>query len=178
MQIKVYLHGYFKEFHEGPVTVIADTIAEAVTIVTRQLPGFQPNAVQGRHRVRVSGCDNAEDVFKAPLTDEVHLVPQFSGGKSGGFLQILLGAVLLAVGFFVPGLQFLMQVGVMMILGGIASFLAPTPANDANDKDKSRYLGAPRNTVEIGTRIPILCGEYQVFGHYLSFDIDAVETKS
>jgi len=174
MKVKVYLHGYFSQFHEGPIEVVAATVAEAVTIVTRQLPGFKPNAVHGRHRARVVGCDRLEDLYRPAKDGEVHLVPQFTGGKKGGFMQILLGAALLAVGWFM-GAAWLMQAGALMLLGGLAQFLMPTPDSEDQQK-KSRYLGAPGNTVEIGTRIPILYGEDLIYGHYLSFDTDAIET--
>lgn len=174
MRVKVYLHGYFADFHPGPIEVIAKTVAEAVTLVTRQIPGFRPNAIHGRHRAAVVGCDQIEDLYRPAKNGEVHIVPQFAGGKKGGFLQIVLGAALFAVGWFV-GVPFLVQAGALMFLGGIAQLLMPAP--DGEDQKKSRYLGAPGNTVEIGTRIPILYGEDLVYGHYLSFDTDAISTN-
>lgn len=173
MKVKVHLHGYFSSFHKGPIEVDVETVAEAVTLVTKQLPGFKPNAVRGRHRVAIAGCERVEDLYRAPKDGEIHLVPQFAGGKKGGFLQIVLGAALVAVGFFMA-MPWLMQAGALMFLGGLAQFLMPTP-NSENEK-KSRYLGAPGNTVEIGTRIPVLYGEDLVYGHYLSFDTDAIVT--
>lgn len=175
MKVKVYLHGYFADFHEGPIEVNANTVAEAVTHVTRLLPGFKPNAIRGRHRVAVVGCDQVEDLYRPAKDGEIHLVPQFAGGKKGGLIQILLGAALVAVGFF-AGIPWLMQVGALMFLGGLASFLMPAPDSD-NKQEKSRYLGAPGNTVEIGTRIPILYGEDLIYGHFLSFDTDAIQTE-
>jgi len=176
MKVKVFLHGYFSKFHEGPIEVVANTVAEAVTLVTRQLPGFKPNAVHGRHRLTVAGCPELEDLFRPAKDGEIHLVPQFVGGKKGGFLQIVLGIALVAVGWMVPGLGWLLQAGALAILGGIAQFLMPTPDSEDTAQKKSRYLGAPGNTVEIGTRVPILCGEDLVYGHYLSFDTDAIIT--
>lgn len=173
MKVKVYLHGYLSSFHQGPIEVVADTVADAVTLVTRTLPGFKPNAYQGRHRISVVGCETYEDLYTSPKDGEVHLIPQFAGGKKGGFVQILIGAALVAVGF-VTGMPWLIQAGAMMFLGGVAQFLMPSP--DGEDEKKSRYLGASGNTVEIGTRIPILYGEDLVHGHYLSFNTDAIET--
>ncbi|MBN7759789.1 tail assembly protein [Nitratireductor aquibiodomus] len=174
MKVKVYLHGYFAKFHEGPIEVEAETVAQAVGLVTRQLRGFQPNAVHGRHRIAIAGCDQIEDLYRPAKNGEIHLVPQFAGGKRGGFLQILLGVALVAVGWFI-GATWLLQAGALMVLGGIAQFLMPTP--DSEDQRKSRYLGAPGNTVEIGTRIPVLYGEDLVYGHFLSFDTDATVTS-
>ncbi|RWI74785.1 hypothetical protein [Mesorhizobium sp.] len=174
MKVKVFLHGYFAKFHPGPIEVNASTVAEAVTLVTRQLPGFRPNAVRGRHRITVAGCENVENLYRPAVNGEIHLIPQFAGGKSGGFLQILLGVALVAVGWF-AGIGFLLQAGALIFLGGISQLLMPAPDAEDNEK-KSRYLGAPKNTVEIGTRIPILYGEDLVGGHFLSFDTDAIVT--
>ena len=48
----------------------------------------------------------------------------------------------------------------------------------AQDPEASRYLGAPQNTTKAGTRIPLLYGEHQAYGHYLSFDIDAKDVAA
>lgn len=179
MRIKVFLHGYLKEFSNGPIEIEAETMAQAVEGVTRQLPGFKPNAVRGRHRITAIGYERVEELYGTPKSDELHIFPQFSGGKSGGFLQILLGAALFAVSFLLPGSMSVLagivkSVGISMLLGGIAQLLAPQPSSE--DQKKSRYLGAPKNTVAMGTRIPILYGTFRVYGHYLSFDIDAKDT--
>lgn len=180
MRVKVHLHGYLSEFANGPVEVMADTIAEAVEAVTRLLPSFRPNAVRGRHRIKVVGADVLEDLYKPLDKEEIHIVPQFCGGKEGGFFQMLLGVALVGVGLLlgaggmVGGL--LIKVGAMMFLGGLAQLLAPQP-EDNDDEKKNRYLGAPKNTVKIGTRVPILYGQTQVYGHYLSFDIDAIDVS-
>lgn len=181
MLIKVYLHGYMKDFHDGPIEVHAETAGDAISKVTRQLPGFAPDPVRGRHRIAVLGFDNEDDFHKS-LRDvtELHVMPQFNGGKNGGLLQILLGVALVAVGYFTFGAtswlgSMLMKVGAIAALGGIAAMLAPTPEEDTSEQKQSGYLGAPKNTTQIGTRIPILYGEHQVFGHILSFDINALE---
>lgn len=179
----VHLHGYFAKFHPGPIRVTGDTIAEIVECITRQLAGFRPDPVKGRHRIKIAGCDTLEDTYR-PLGDQIdiHIVPQMNGGKdNGALLQIGLGAVLLGVGFFMGATTFwggmLMKAGALSLLGGLAQLLAPQPENDKDEQQKSRYLGAPKNTVKIGTRIPILYGEHQAYGHYLSFDINASEYK-
>mgnify|MGYP006912947115 CR=1 FL=1 len=166
----VVLHGHLKRFHEGPIRIVARTAAEAVEAVSRQL-------FPTRQRVKVVGCETEEDLFR-DLGDqiEIHIVPQLNGGKRGGLLQILLGVALVAIGFFIGPATWLgsmvMKVGAIAVLGGLAQILAPQPEDD-KEQDRSRYLGAPRNTVQIGTRIPILYGKRRVWGHYLAFDINA-----
>jgi predicted phage tail protein len=174
----VHLHGRFSSFHDGPITVTGSTVAEIVEGITRQLPGFRPHPIKGRVRIKVVGFENVEDLFK-PLTEdqtEIHIVPQMCGGKKGGFIQILIGAALIAAGLFTGGATWLgglmIKFGAMALLGGLAQLLAPQPEDD-KDELRNRYLGAPRNTVAIGTRIAIPYGRRKFFGHYLSFDINA-----
>ena len=61
-----------------------------------------------------------------------------------------------------------------MIVGGLIQLLTPVPEIDTGeDGDGSKFLGSTKNTVKIGTRIPVLYGTRKWGGHYLSFDIDA-----
>ncbi len=180
---KVILHGYLAHFHDGPITMSGETVAEIVEGVTRQLPGFAPHPIKGRHRIKVVGFETRESLYTPLETDveEIHIVPQLSGGKSGGLLQILLGVALIGVGFFLGAGtmlgSMLMKVGALALLGGLSQLLAPQPEDDKSTQTKSQYLGAPKNTVAIGTRIPILYGEFRVYGQFLSFDINAIEYK-
>ena len=92
---KVILHGYFKDFHDGPITVAGDTVWEILEIATRQIEGFKPDPIRGRHRVQVVGFDTEESLhtWLGSEVEEIHIIPQFNGGKQGGLLQIALGAV-------------------------------------------------------------------------------------
>jgi predicted phage tail protein len=185
-RVKVFLHGYLRQFlnQEDYIEVEAETPAKAIEHITRVLPGFHPRLKEGPHRIAVVGHREPETLFAPLIVDTLHIVPQFMGGKSGGYIQIAIGAALVAAGislYFIPGGQafaaavspYLFSLGGALILGGLQQLLSPTPSSDDKEK-KSRYLGAPKNTVDIGTRIPILYGEHQVYGHFLSFDISAL----
>lgn len=182
---RIHLHGSLKSIHPEPIVIHAATVAEAVKMVTAQLPGFRPDPVLGYKRVTVVGFENIEDLLAINTTaTDIHLVPQLNGGKSGGFLQIVLGAVLIAASFALPGSMaflapILFNLGAAMLLGGILAFFT-APKTDKKDgkENKSYYLGAPKNTVAIGTRIPVLYGERKVGGHYLSFDISSASTTA
>ncbi len=178
---RIHLHGSLNSIHPEVIEVRAGSVAEALKAVTTQIKGLAGNAVTGPLRVRVVGFDTVESLIAPSDTQDLHIFPQLNGGKSGGFFQILIGAVLIAASL-IPGVgttlgPILLKVGIMMVLGGVLQFFN-TPKRDNKDsvEKKSHYLGAPKNTVEIGTRIPILCGEDRVGGHYLSFNIDAVDT--
>lgn len=180
---KVYLHGDLARLHDGPIVVAAETAAEAVEAVTRQIPGFKPAFNRPPKKVKVVGCEKVEDLFVPLDQDELHLVPQLNGGKKGGWVQILIGIALVAISF-IPGLQafatlasILLKAGALLILGGLVQLLSPKPSSD-DERQRSDYLGAPGNTVRIGTRIPILYGRYRVYGHYLSFDIHATRVAA
>lgn len=178
---KVHLHGHMKEFHDGPIEVVAETVAQALEIVTRQLEGFKPHPVTGRQRIAVVGHSTEESLHENLLDKvDIHVVPQFAGGKKGGLLQILVGVALVAVGFFAFGAttwlgSMMMKVGALAALGGLASMLSPQPETDSNTQNQSQYLGAPKNTTQIGTRIPILYGKRKVYGQILSFDVNSLE---
>lgn len=184
--VTINLRGQFADYHEGPITVLAKSVGEAIRAATLQIKGFRPDA-NGRKRAVVVGYETVERLaenLKEAVT--IDIFPQFVGGKKGGLLNIVIGAVLIAA-FFVTGgasaplmfgafnfSQFVFSTGLMFLLGGIASFLAPTPQTDRGER--SKYLGAPRNTATVGTPIPILYGKHRVYGHYLSFDINAKDT--
>jgi predicted phage tail protein len=161
------------------------TVAEIVEGITRQVKGFQPDPVRGRHRVKIVGYETEESLHTPiePDVEFIHIVPQLSGGKKGGLLQILLGVVLIGVGMLLGAGtlvgSLLVKVGALALLGGLTSLLAPKPETDkgGDSTKRSSYLGAPKNTVAIGTRIPILYGRRRVYGHFLSFDINAIEYK-
>jgi predicted phage tail protein len=185
MRRRVYLHGALKKLHDGPIEVVATTVAEAVKLISLQLPGFRPNAIEGRKRIQVAGCETIESLFDSNnQLEELHFFPQLNGGKSGGFLQILVGAALVAASFILPvGPLFagiLLKVGAMVVLGGVLQLFS-VPARDATgptgtvgEANRSHYLGAPQNTIGIGERIPILYGRRKVGGQLLSTNITAV----
>lgn len=179
---RIHLHGSLKSIHQEPIEVHAASVAEAIKAVSRQLPEFGGNAVTGPRRIKVVGFETIEDLIEPSTTQDLHIFPQLNGGKNGGFFQVLIGAVLIAASFLLPGSMaafapILLKVGIMMVAGGLLQMMnAPKRDNKDSVEKKSHYLGAPKNTVEIGTRIPILCGRDKVGGHYLSFNIDAVDT--
>lgn len=164
--------------------LVGNTVAEVLEGLTRQLPELQPDPFTGRKVIGVEGFDTIESLYQnLEPEQELFVFPVFEGDKSK-FTQVLVGAALIAVGLFSPlnamtvangavnvG-KYVAQMGFMMLLGGVAQMLAPVPEVDKNE-GSSKYLGTPRNTVQIGTRIPILYGEYRWGGHYLSFDINA-----
>lgn len=178
MRFKIRFHSFLKKLVPEEIIIEAENIRSAIEGATRQLPQLAPNASRGRLQVSVVGCPTYEDLLKADR-EVIDIVPQLSGGKEGGFIQILVGVVTIAAAF-IPGVgplvsAALLSSGIGLVVGGLLSFLLPTPNRDtaSGDPEASKYLGSPRNTTQIATRIPVLYGRDRVYGHFLSFDIDS-----
>lgn len=188
-KVKVILYGELKQLYPDDIELTGSCPSEILNGLVRLSPVFQRKPNHTGYPVKVVGYESREAIH-TPFSGEVkelHIVPDMSGGKSGGFFQIVIGALLIAASFLVPPIgivgtltvsSLLFNVGLSLALGGLLQLISPTPkadsfGNDAADPEASKYLGASQNTVKIGTRIPLLYGEMQAFGHYLSFDVDA-----
>lgn len=188
---KIFLHGYLNGLCPQVVELVTDTVAEAINGLCKVTGrALHPNSGRGAHVIKVVGFDTAESLFAHSDIEELHIVPALFGGKSSsGFIQIAIGAVLVATAIFAPELipfgisaGQLILAGAVMALGGLLQVLSPAPRMDTNggggnDPEASKYLAATQNTVKIGTRIPVLVGRFPVPGQYLSFNIDAKDVN-
>lgn len=182
----IYLHGYLADLHSEPIRVEASSVAEAVRSLSL-IPALQPEAGQ-YHAIEIDNIDTDIALFAQGGIDEIHIRPRRGGsGGKGGFLQVVLGIALISLAVFLgpAGLSLgafgtisqgsIFLAGAMMALGGVLQLLAPVPKTSDGNEESSKFLPANGNTVRIGTRIPILYGTRKVFGHYLTFDVDAKE---
>jgi len=195
-KIKIHLHGYLKDMAPDGLELSGINVAEILNGFSRQTKAFDSSVGEDKHTIQVLGFDTKDSLFLPIANDvtELHLVPNLSYGK-GGFFKIVLGALFIAAALWLPGAGgisqgilwyastdgVLMTIGKMLILGGLLEMLSPSPKTDTGGgkgADASRYLGANQNTVRIGTRIPIGFGRHKVAGHYLSFDVDAVDVAT
>ena len=188
-KVKVILHGELKKLYPHDIELSGFSAAEVLNGLSRQVKELRPEIGKEGHLITVVGYES-EDLLRGPLRKnetEIHVVPAMAGGK--GFLKILLGVALIAASFYIgpAGLMgglisasSMFSFGLSLVLGGLLEMLSPAPKIDrignagaGTDPEASKYLGANQNTVRIGTRIPIAYGEVELFGHYLSFDVDA-----
>ena len=167
--MRVIFHGRFRELCVGDYTVEADSVYEAIYAIVIQVP-----SLQGVDKIpcKVLGFDSVEDLYRKTDVKDIHIFPDYTVG--GGWLQVALGAVAVVVGA-VTGQAWLVSLGISLALGGIMQLLSPAPKRDtSNPIEASRYLGAPKNTTAIGTRIPIGYGLHKVSGHFLSYDVNVI----
>ena len=188
-RVKIILHGYLKNLYSDEVVMEGTDVAEIINGFCKQTKAFNTTATEERHQIRVHGFDSEASLF-APLSDEItelHLMPAMCGGKGGGFIKIFIGTVLIVAAFIIGGpeasvamakfVTALYAAGISLIAGGLLELISPAPQMDSSpaalDVEASKYLGANQNTVKIGTRIPILYGKHRMYGHFLSFNVDA-----
>lgn len=106
----------------------------------------------------------------------IHIVPKIigSGGKAMGWLQTIVGAVMVVAGTYF-GQAWAVQIGVGLMVGGVSSLLMPTPkldpANEDGNKPNNGFGGAV-TTVAQGNPVPILYGEREVGGFIVSAGIN------
>lgn len=181
--MRVKLHGPLRDLApEGLQEVDFDVrdVKQCVEAFSLQCPGF----VRERPLVQIQEVKNEHDLLRNDV-EEINIMPAFVGGKRGGFIQILVGAALVAVSLAVPGLgtiggiavaSILFNAGLSLVLAGVMSLLAPKPPSSTpagENPEGSKYLPASGNTTRIGTRVPMGYGRQQVFGHILSFNVTA-----
>lgn len=179
----IIFEGYLKNLYPNGIRLEADSPAEAI-LGLQNFPGFRKED-EVLHQVELPDFPSRDSIFAPTDKEEIRVVPAIAGagGKKGGFMQIILGVVLiiaaavilvLSGGTLGPWSIGLALAGASMLLGGIMALMMPAPkAASVVGEEKSKYIPANKNTVKVGTPIPILYGRRKVFGHFLSFDIDA-----
>ncbi|BEJ31891.1 tail assembly protein [Citrobacter freundii] len=111
---------------------------------------------------------------------EIRIVPVIIGSKRAGVLQTILGAALVAVSIWMPGVSIaasnmMFAAGASMALGGIAQMLSPQPAGLASKQDAdnqaSYAFGGVTNTAAQGNPVPLLYGRRLIGGAIISAGI-------
>jgi len=171
-------HGYLKGlFPGGQLEVGATSAAEAISALDGR-PGFRREDGD-IHQVVLPGFGSHDALQAQTDVKEIHVLPALEGeGGNGGFLQVVIGAVLIVVGTVLTGMgnplgPWMVKAGWMMVAGGVLQMLMPQPTISKDETLRSNYLPANKNTIAIGTPIPLLVGRRKVYGQFLSFDIDA-----
>lgn len=87
----------------------------------------------------------------------IRIAPVIHGGKRNGVLQIIVAVVLIVVGAYI-GSGEMIQVGVMMLLGGVVALLSPQRTKDGADNKTSYIFNGPVNVNTPGAPVPLLIG--------------------
>lgn len=176
--MKIRLHGTLRDRYGPGFDIHADTVAEAVRGLSMQLPDW-PRDLQ----IEIPGFADERLLNEPTDVREIDLVPAMFGG-GGKFGKILLGAALIAVAIWNPGIGGMIlsqagvtavaSVGIAMMLGGVMGLFMKAPSvSKSEDPPASKYFGLNDNTVDNGTPITMAYGRIKLFGHWLSLQSDA-----
>lgn len=145
--------------------------AEALRALCAVLPGFR-KWFNARARagavyhifVGKRNIATGEVVMESSSQDPIRIAPTIRGSKSKIFsiLTIIAGVALMAF----TGNPLLLQVGIGLVINGVASLLVATPkAPDPNETSKekpSQVYDGPVNATSPGNCIPVLYGTLEV----------------
>ena len=166
---------------------LISTVHEAGQALSATIPGFEKFMITSKERGLTYAVFKDEkniglDDLGFPITGEViRIVPVVIGSKKAGFLQTILGAVIVAVGAIATfgfgqawGVNVMMGGGAMM-LGGVVQMLSPQPAGlarkESADNKASYAFGGVTNTASQGYPVPLLYGKRRIGGAIISAGI-------
>lgn len=201
---KIRLYGALAKF-VGHRVLEADvaSAAEAVRFLLANWPELEQHMAQQSYRVRTAGSDLGEEDLHSPMGQELRIIPVVSGA-GGNVGRIILGIALIALAF-IPGIGWasgaaaaagkaatagslkliggiFLNVGVGLVLTGVAGLLTPTPASvmnrDENDPRKSFSFSGIQNTSRAGLPVPVVYGEILVGSVVVSAGIDIVQVAA
>lgn len=166
---------------------LISTVLEAGQALSATIPGFEKFMITSKERGLTYAVFKDEkniglDDLGFPITGEViRIVPVVIGSKKAGFLQTILGAVIVAVGaiatfgFDQPWGVNVMMAGGAMMLGGVVQMLSPQPAGlarkESADNKASYAFGGVTNTASQGYPVPLLYGKRRIGGAIISAGI-------
>ncbi len=186
---RICLYGDLQRFGRR-IDLRVKTGAEAIRALAMQIPAFRQKLSDGWYQVRIAGRDAGETELSARLNEPlangavIHIVPRLAGAKSGGVFQAVLGAAVMAVAIWMPGVgimasNLLFSLGASMTLGGVAQMLAPkpkTPRTQTTDNGKQNtYFSSLDNMVAQGNVLPVLYGEMRVGSRVVSQEISTAD---
>ncbi|WP_159032749.1 tail assembly protein [Escherichia coli] len=187
---RICLYGDLQRFGRR-IDLRVKTGAEAIRALATQLPSFRQKLNERElYQVRIAGRDAGENELSARLNEPlangavIHIVPRLAGAKSGGVFQAVLGAAVMAVAIWMPGVgimasNLLFSLGASMVLGGVAQMLAPkarTPRTQTTDNGKQNtYFSSLDNMVAQGNVLPVLYGEMRVGSRVVSQEISTAD---
>jgi predicted phage tail protein len=164
--------------------------AEAVRALSVLVPGFDGFLTRAKDNGMVFavfyGKRNLteDDLLNPHGHENIRIAPIIMGSKNGGWLSVIVGAVLVAAGYifspFTGGASLvLVPAGYAMIAGGIVQLLTPMPkgrsAKDRPENQPSYTFNGPINTQAQGNPVPVVYGKMVVGSAVLSAGINSVD---
>lgn len=195
MSGSIILHGELGKKYGREHKINTYSVSEAIRALDANYNGFSRDIkkdgyyaiTRSQYSAKKSlSQDEVGLIFDEP--QEWHIVPlvQGCGGKNMGFLQIIIGVILIVASWPAGGAAgwayfgstaFLM--GAALILSGVATLLSPMPEGydmaESADERPSFIFNGPTNTTEAGGCVPVVYGEQWVGSKIISAGISVEE---
>jgi predicted phage tail protein len=155
-------------------TLAVSSAAEAIRALCVIIPGFESHmsAAGAQYAVFVGKENISTDALGHPSgRGDIRIAPIPAGAKRDGLANVILGVVLVTVGFFsfgattATGLA-MIAAGVAISAGGAIMMLSPQPkgntSGDAVENRASYMFNGPVNTVAQGNPVPYFAGRLRV----------------
>lgn len=161
----IKLHGFLGKKYGKTVTLAGANMFQIMSgLISRFGHEFKEDVrVNNWHLVegpRAKKKDIGEDELSKPLTEKtLHFIPAVSGASAE--LRVVIGVTLIVVGSIVPGMQWLVPVGITMAVGGVVEMMTKPPGADSqqNQEDNGSYIyNSAKNVTSQGGAIPLLFG--------------------
>ncbi|WP_281704142.1 tail assembly protein [Aggregatibacter kilianii] len=175
--VQVKFYGDLKRFADEPLELDVGNFKELMSGLLTQIKGLRQHLRHGYYKVRVGSKYLSEEQLKAnPIIDlkddcTVHFTPVVAGaGKGGGGLQMIVGAVLIAIAYINPFgylsgpmVTAMYAAGVSMALSGVVGLLTKPPSmsdySKEGEKKQSTSFSNIKNLTPQGRPIPLLYGK-------------------
>ena len=167
-----------KEFH-----LAVDNTREAMRALSVQVQGFEHFMLHAHEQgLEFAVFQDDQNIGETELdmstsAKVIKVVPKVKGAGGNGVLQVILGAILVVVGYFTFGATSpygvaLIGAGVGTMVGGVAQMLMPqadTLQDENQDGNKAnKGFGSAVTTVAQGNPVPVLYGQREVGGFIAS----------
>ena len=167
-----------KEFH-----LAVDNTREAMRALCVQVQGFEHFMLHAHEQgLEFAVFQDEQNIGETELdmntsAKVIKVVPKVKGAGGNGVLQVILGAILVVVGYFTFGATSpygvaLIGAGIGTMVGGVAQMLMPqadTLQDENQDGNKAnKGFGSAVTTVAQGNPVPVLYGQREVGGFIAS----------
>lgn len=204
MLTEIKLYGHLRE-HTGRSSFKAkvNNPADAVKFLLANFPSLEGEMIEQYYQVAVKGESVNKDQLHDPVgSGTIEFIPVLVGQGGGGFRNIIIGAILIAVAWYAlpaaSGIgtasaaaaggggisagfkamtlvaKHLTYMGAFLVFNGIAELFAPKEEPDAKDPESANFSGAV-NTTLATTPIPIVYGEVITGSIVISAGIDTAD---
>ena len=164
--ITVCLYGGLREYGRR-FDLHAASPAEALHALFTQIKGLREHIRNGVYQVRFNRVDHTDDTigeaFRRPASGVLHIVPRVAGASAG--VRVVVGAVMAVVGYAFgwTGIGAIVgQIGVALMIGGVAEMLTKQPKLDNNlgstESGKNTSFSNLSNTAAQGQPVPLAYG--------------------